>query len=64
MVDGEPNLTLGIEDTAQVRPSHGKVRSSLYGFQITGLDGEYGVRTMLERVQILWMMMRMVMKII
>ena len=40
VVDGEPDLALGIEDTAQVRPSHGKVGSGLYGFQITGLEGE------------------------
>ena len=40
VVDGEPDLALGIEDTAQVRPSHGKVWSGLYGFQITGLEGE------------------------
>ena len=46
VVNGEPYLSLGIKDTAQVRPSHGKVRSGLYSFQITSLDSGDRVRTM------------------
>lgn len=38
MVYGQPYLSLGIEHTAQVAPSHGKVGLSLNGFQVTSLQ--------------------------
>lgn len=38
VVYGQPYLSLGIEHTAQVAPSHCKVGLSLNGFQVTGLD--------------------------
>ena len=36
-MDGKPDLALGVEDTAEVGPGHGKVRPRLYGFQVAGL---------------------------
>lgn len=41
MVYGQPYLSLGIEHTAQVAPSHCKVGLSLNGFQVTGLQWVY-----------------------
>lgn len=38
MVYGQPYLSLGIEHTAQVAPSHCKVGLSLNGFQVTSLQ--------------------------
>ena len=40
VVDSEPDLALGIEDAAKVRPGYCKVWSGLNCFQITGLEGE------------------------
>ena len=37
MVDGEPDLSLGVEHAAEVGPGHGKVGPRLYGFQVAGL---------------------------
>lgn len=41
MVNGQPYLSLGIEHTAQVAPSHCKVGLSLNGFQVTSLQWVY-----------------------
>lgn len=41
MVYGQPYLSLGIEHTAQVAPSHCKVGLSLNGFQVTSLQWVY-----------------------
>lgn len=41
MVYGQPYLSLGIEYTAQVAPSHRKVGLSLNCFQVTGLQWVY-----------------------
>lgn len=38
---GQPYLSLGIEHTAQVAPSHCKVGLSLNGFQVTSLQWVY-----------------------
>ena len=38
VVYGQPYLSLGIENTAQVTPSHCKVGLSLNGFQVTSLE--------------------------
>lgn len=38
MVYGQPYLALGIEHTAQIAPSHCKVRLGLNGFQVTSLQ--------------------------
>lgn len=38
MVYGQPYLTLGIKHTAQIAPSHCKVRLGLNGFQVTSLQ--------------------------
>lgn len=40
-MDGQPYLSLGIEHTTQVAPSHGKVGLSLNGFQVTSLQLGY-----------------------
>ena len=37
VVDGQPDLALGIEHTAQVAPRHCKVRAGLDGFEVTSL---------------------------
>ncbi len=41
MMNGQPYLTLGIEHTAQVAPSHCKVGLSLNGFQVASLQRVY-----------------------
>ena len=38
VVDGQPDLALGVEHTAQVGPGNGKVGSGLDSFQITRLE--------------------------
>lgn len=46
VVDGQPDLPLGVEDAAQVGPGHREVGPSFYGFEIARLvedrskDGE------------------------
>ena len=44
MVDGQPDLSLGVEHAAEVAPGNGEVGSSFYGFQITCLIGWKGPR--------------------
>lgn len=41
MVYGQPYLSLSVEHTAQVAPSHCKVGLSLNGFQVTSLQWVY-----------------------
>ena len=38
MVNGQPDLSLGIKHTAQVTPGHCKVGLRLNSFQVTGLE--------------------------
>jgi len=38
VVDGQPDLALGVKHTAQVAPSHSKVGLSLDSLQVTGLE--------------------------
>lgn len=45
MVYGQPYLSLSIEHTAKVAPSHCKVRLSLYGFQVASLWKVYNDKT-------------------
>jgi len=38
VVDGQPDLALGVEHAAEVAPGHGKVRPGLNGLQIASLE--------------------------
>ena len=42
MMNGQPDLSLGIEDAAQVGPGHGKIGPSLDGFQVASLIEWWG----------------------
>lgn len=42
VVDGEPDLALGVEHAPQVAPGHGEVGPRLDGFQIARLHGVKG----------------------
>ena len=41
-MNGQPDLSLGIEDAAQVGPGHGKIGPSLDGFQVASLVEGWG----------------------
>lgn len=51
---GQPNFSLGIEHTAQVAPSHGKVGLSLNGFQVTGLQRVYNENHKKGGIEVEW----------
>lgn len=44
MVDGQPDLALGIEHAPEVAPGHGKVWSGLNGLEVARLDSQEEVR--------------------
>lgn len=46
-MDGQPDLSLSIEDTTQIAPGYGKVRPGLYSLEVARLNSwkEGGERT-------------------